>query len=48
MDHKSRVLNAVRFQKTDRPPFDMFDECGYLFTDGLYDPALRIDRKSVV
>jgi len=42
MDHKSRVLKALRFEKTDRPPFDMFDECGSLFTDGLYDPALRI------
>jgi hypothetical protein len=42
MDHRSRVLNAVRFKKTDRPPFDLFDECGDLFTDGRYDPALRI------
>jgi len=42
MDHKTRVMNAVRFKPVDRPPFDMFDECGDLFTDGLYDPALRM------
>lgn len=26
----------------DRPPFDLFDECGLLFSSGAYDPARRI------
>lgn len=42
MDQRSRVRNAVLFREVDRPPFDLFDECGDLFTDGLYDPALRM------
>ena len=42
MDHKTRVLNAITGLEVDRPPFDMFDECGSLFTGNSYDPALRI------
>ncbi|MBN1837433.1 MAG: hypothetical protein JW820_16380 [Spirochaetales bacterium] len=42
MDHKSRVRNAILFEDVDRPPFDLFDECGSLFTDGRYDPSLRL------
>ncbi len=42
MDHKSRVLNAIRRQPVDRPPFDLFDECGFLFSGGAYDPSARI------
>ena len=30
MDHKSRVIGALKFKKVDRPPFDLFDESGYL------------------
>jgi hypothetical protein len=42
MDHKTRVLNALTHREVDRPPFDLFDECGSLFTASAYDPALRV------
>ena len=42
VDHKSRVLNALALREVDRPPFDLFDECGLLFSGGAYDPARRI------
>ena len=42
MDHRTRVRNAIRFNEVDRPPFDLYDECGYLFTEGRYDPSLRL------
>ena len=42
MDHKTRVLNAITLREVDRPPFDLFDECGSLFTADSYDPAQRI------
>jgi hypothetical protein len=42
VDHKSRVLNALRLREVDRPPFDLFDECGLLFRGDAYDPARRI------
>lgn len=42
VDHKTRVLNAIQFKAVDRPPFDLFDESGFLFTEGRYDPAKRI------
>jgi len=42
MDHKTRVLNAITLREVDRPPFDLFDECGSLFSGSSYDPALRI------
>jgi hypothetical protein len=42
VDRKTRVRNAVLFKDVDRPPFDLFDECGSLFTDGHYDPSLRM------
>jgi hypothetical protein len=42
VDHKTRVLNAIRRRPVDRPPFDLFDECGYLFTGGSYNPAARM------
>ncbi len=41
MDHRERVLEALRMRPVDRPPFDLFDECGLLFTGDAYDPALR-------
>jgi hypothetical protein len=41
VDHKSRVLNAIRLRKVDRPPFDLFDECGLLFSGDAYNPAQR-------
>ena len=42
MDRKTRVWNAIHFQPVDRVPFDMFDEAGYLFEAGCYDPAQRL------
>jgi hypothetical protein len=42
VDHRTRVRNAILFEPVDRPPFDLFDECGALFTDGRYDPSLRM------
>lgn len=42
MDHKSRVLNALRLREVDRPPFDLFDECGLLFRGDADDPARRM------
>ena len=43
MDHLTRVWNATQFLPVDRPPFDMFDEAGFLFDDaGRYDPAQRL------
>jgi hypothetical protein len=41
MDHRARVLNVLRMREVDRPPFDMFDEGGLLFSGDAYDPALR-------
>jgi hypothetical protein len=41
MDHRERVLAALRMRPVDRPPFDLFDEGGLLFTGEAYDPALR-------
>ncbi len=42
MDHRARVWNAVHLQPVDRVPFDLFDEAGYLFSEGHYDPAQRL------
>lgn len=42
MDRKTRVWNAIHLQPVDRVPFDMFDEAGYLFQAGRYDPAQRM------
>jgi hypothetical protein len=43
MDHKTRVWSAVHFKPVDRVPFDLFDEAGYLFSEGRYDPARRLN-----
>jgi uroporphyrinogen-III decarboxylase len=42
MDRKTRVWNAINLQPVDRVPFDLFDEAGYLFDGGRYDPAQRL------
>ncbi len=41
MTHRERVLNALLLRPVDRPPFDLFDEGGLLFSEGAYDPAQR-------
>lgn len=42
MDRETRVWKALHHQPVDRVPFDMFDEAGYLFTAGRYDPSQRL------
>jgi hypothetical protein len=42
MDHRTRVWSALHFREVDRVPFDLFDTAGYLFREGLYDPAQRL------
>ena len=43
MDRSHLVWNAVHFLPVDRVPFDLYDEAGYLFTEGHYDPRRRLD-----
>jgi len=42
MNSRERICAAVAFEEVDRPPFDLFDEAGYVFTEGRYDPAQRL------
>lgn len=42
MTSRERILAAVNFQPVDRPPFDFFEEAGYLFENGRYDPSRRL------
>ncbi len=37
-----RIKAAARLTEYDRPPFDFFEEAGYLFTDGRYAPSRRL------
>lgn len=37
-----RVKAAAGFSEYDRPPFDFFEEAGYLFVDGKYTPSRRL------
>lgn len=37
-----RIKAAVSFSEYDRPPFDFFDEAGYLFPNGKYNPSRRL------
>jgi len=42
MTSRNRINAAINFHELDRVPFDFFDEAGYLFSGGKYDPSLRL------
>ena len=42
MTSRERINASVAFRPVDRPPFDLIDEAGDLFSAGRYDPAMRL------